>query len=74
MFNIYHSCGLINVDGTRKLIKFQRSERCVYATYKPFWKTPQDCENVGVKTRTAANKGRLNKASLSSRNRYFRRL
>ena len=62
MFKIYQGCGLVNVGVTRKLIEFHRGERCVYAANKPFWMRPKDCENVGVKTKAAVNKGGLNKA------------
>ena len=74
MYKIYHGCGLVNFDGTRKLIKFRRGERCTCATDKRFCKRPQDCTNVGVKTRAAVNKDRLNKASLLYRKRYFPKL
>ena len=57
-----------------KLIDFWRSERCIWATDKRFWKRQQDCTNVGVKTTVPVNKDRLNKASLSYRNCYFRKL
>ena len=65
---------MVNVAATRKLIEFRRGERCICATDKHFWRRPQDCTNVMAKMRDAINKDRLNKASLSYRNRYFCKL
>ena len=58
MFKIYHGCGLVNVDGTRKLIKFERGERCIWASDYPFWKRLQDCKHTGIKTRSIVKRDR----------------
>ena len=31
VLKIYHGCGGVNVDGTRKLIEIERGERCIHA-------------------------------------------
>ena len=51
MLKIYHVCSLKNVDGTRKLIEFERGERCICASNYLFWKRPQDCETRSVVNR-----------------------
>ena len=61
MFNIYHSCELVNVDGTRKLIDFERGERCIRARDYPFWKRLEDCEHIDVRTRSVVKRDRLKK-------------
>ena len=48
MNRIYHGCFTKNADGTNKIIL--AGERCLCPTSKPFWKYPEDIENVGVKT------------------------
>ena len=42
MFKIYHDCGGVNIDGTRKLIETERGERCIHAIDYLFWKRPED--------------------------------
>ena len=74
MFKIYHGRGLVNVDGTRKLIELERGERCICASDYRFWKRPQDCEHTGVKARSVVKRDRLKKADKWTRNRYFREL
>ena len=61
MFNIYHSCELVNVDGTRKLIDFERGESCIRASDYPFWKRPEDSEHTDVRTRSVVKRDRLKK-------------
>ena len=48
MNHIYHGCFTKNADGTNKIIL--AGKRCLYPTAKPFWKFPEDIQNVGVKT------------------------
>ena len=74
MFKIYHGCDLVNVDGTRKLIEFERGERCIRASDYPFWKSLEDCEHTGVKIRYVIRRDRLKKADKWTRNRYFCKL
>ena len=42
VFKIYHGCGGVNIDGTRKLIETERGERCIHAIDYLFWKRPED--------------------------------
>ena len=57
-FKIYHGCSLVNFDGARTLIEFERGERCICASDYLFWKRPQDCKHTGIKTRSVAKRGR----------------
>ena len=50
MNRIYQGCFTKNVDGTNKIIL--AGERCPCPIAKPFWKYPEDIQNVGVKTRS----------------------
>ena len=40
---IYHGCATRYSNGERKLIDFEKGERCIYATSNPFWKEPNTC-------------------------------
>ena len=68
MYKIYHGCGLVNTDGTRKLL--ETDKKCYWVTSKPFCKYPQDCTD-GVKTRAVLKRNRLAKASKLDIKRYF---
>ena len=68
---IYHGCGLVNTNGTRKLL--ETVEKCDWATSRSFWKYPQDCTN-GVKTRAVIKRNRLAKASKREIKEYFRKI
>ena len=59
MFKIYHNCGFVSVDETRKLIEFKRGESCICASDCPFWKRSQDCKHTGIKTRSIVKTGRI---------------
>ena len=48
MNSIYQGCFTRNADGTNKIIL--AGERCPCPTAKPFWKFPEDIQNVGVQT------------------------
>ena len=74
MFQIYHNCGFVSVDETRKLTEFKRGESCICASDCPFWKRSQDCKHTGIKTRSIVKTGRIKKANKWTRNRYFREL
>ena len=74
MYKFYHSCGFVNADGTRKLIKFWNGEKCICATDNPFLKRPQDCEFIGVQKRAMVNRDRLERATKWTINRYLHQL
>ena len=64
----------MSVDGTRKLIEFERNERCICVSDYPFWKRPQDWEHTGVNARSVVKRDRIKKADKWTRNRYFREM
>ena len=39
---IYHGCHLVDKDGTRVLIDFKNSEKCLLPIANPFWKKAED--------------------------------
>ena len=39
---IYHGCMWRYANGERKLIDFEKGERCICATSNSFWKEPRD--------------------------------
>ena len=61
MFKIYHDCGFVSVDETRKLIEFKRVESCICAGDCPFWKRLQDCKYTGIKIRSIVKTDRIKK-------------
>ena len=41
---IYHECATRYSNGERKLIDFEKCERCLIPTSKPFWKETRTLE------------------------------
>ena len=41
-FVVYHGCGAWYHDGTNKIV---HKRKCIYPTYEPFWKRPNDVRN-----------------------------
>ena len=42
-FVVYHGCGNVYLDGTRKIVP--KNRKCIRPTYYPFWKKPIDVRN-----------------------------
>ena len=40
---IYHGCPACYSHGKRRLIDFEKGERCICATSNTFWKEPNTC-------------------------------
>ena len=47
---IYHGCYTRYANGERRLIDFEKGERCICATKNPFWKWPLD-DKLKMQTR-----------------------
>ena len=37
----FHDCNLVNRNGTRKLVRYEIGEQCVFPTRKRYWKKPK---------------------------------
>ena len=49
---IYHGCATRYANAKRKLIDFEKCERCLIPTSNPFWKEPSDTYRMQTRNST----------------------
>ena len=49
---IYHGCATRYSNREKKLIDFEKGERCVCATSYPFWREPNTCYRMQTREST----------------------
>ena len=58
---IYHGCETRYANDERKLIDFEKCEKCQVSTSEPFWKKPTEC---CMETRNLTKKRQLDRLKL----------